>query len=126
MLLKPLTVSTVLFTSLAYSRVHQNHDSKKEAIEKNRDDFDEKLLWGGEDMDEDEMDEGDYPDDDVFGGEWHPDELDEEVRNNRFSRLVRKMDEDNDGFVDKKELVHWTLRALQNMDARELKEDWEI
>lgn len=126
MLLKPLTVSTVLFTSLAYSRVHQNHDTKKEAIEKNRDDFDEKLLWGGEDMDEDE-DEGDYPNDDVFGDdEWHPDELDEEVRNNRFSRLVHKMDENTDGFVDKKELVHWTLRALQNMDARELKEDWEI
>ena len=36
------------------------------------------------------------------------------------------MDENSDDFVDKKELVHWTLRALQNMDARELKEDWEV
>lgn len=88
--------------------------------DEHRDDFDEKLLWGGED-EEDE----DYPDDDPFD-DWHPDELEEHIRNERFEKLVKKMDENSDGFVDKTELVHWTLRALQNMDSRELKEDYEI
>lgn len=128
MLLKPVTLASTLYlSSVALGRVHQNHDDKKASIKENRGDFDEKLLWGGEDMDEEDDDEGDYPNEDPFGDdEWHPDELEEDVRNSRFSRLVHKMDENNDGSVDKKELVHWTLRALQNMDARELKEDWEI
>lgn len=89
--------------------------------DENRDNFDEKLLWGGEDEDDDD----DYPDDDPFD-DWHPDELDEDVRTERFEKLIKKMDEDGDGFVDKTELVHWTLRALQNMDSRELKEDYDV
>ena len=123
-----MTLASFIYLSkIANARgTHQNHDLKKEQIKENRDDFDEKLLWGGEDMDEDEEDDDEYPNEDPFDDEWHPDELDEDVRNKRFSRLVHKMDENSDGFVDKKELVHWTLRALQNMDARELKEDWEI
>lgn len=120
MLLKPLTIGgSVLLAAVVAAR----GVDKKAEIEKNRDDFDEKLLWGGEDEDEDD----DYPNEDPFNeDEWHPDELEESVRNQRFARLVKKMDENSDNFVDKKELVHWTLRALQNMDARELKEDWEV
>merc|ERR1712019_81345 len=36
------------------------------------------------------------------------------------------MDAISVGFIEKEELVLWTLRALQNMDARELAEDFEI
>lgn len=89
-------------------------------VDDERDVLDEKLLWGGEDDDDE-----DYPDDDPFD-DWHPDELEEHVRVERFSKLIKKMDENSDSFVDRKELVHWTLRALQNMDTRELKEDFDI
>ena len=116
-------LSLIASSSLLISanRIHKKFEEKKEAIEKDRDDFDEDLLWRGKDLDDED---DDYEDEDY--DDWHPDELDADVRKARFEKLVKKMDENSDGFVDKAELVHWTLRALQNMDARELGEDFEI
>lgn len=121
-----LSLSKILILFLSTStllanRIHKKFEDKKAEIEKDRDEFDEDLLWRGKDLDDedDDYDDEDYDD-------WHPDELDPDVRKERFGKLIKKMDENNDGFVDKEELVHWTLRALQNMDARDLGEDFDI
>jgi len=80
-------------------------------------DFDRDILFGDGD-DDDEDDDG--------MDDWHPDQLDEQERKNRFTHLAKKMDENTDGFVSRSELVHWTLHALQRMDERELDEDWSL
>lgn len=109
----------LLILTASASRIHKKHEEKEAKIKEDRDDFDEELLWHGDDELEDDDDLGDYDD-------WHPDELEPEVRNARFRKLVVKMDADGDMRISKEELVHWTLRALQNMDARELTEDFEL
>ena len=40
--------------------------------------------------------------------------------------MAKKMDGNTDGFVDKSELITWTLKALQNMDMKELDDDWDV
>ena len=149
--LRAITLAALASTLLA-NRIHKKYEDKKADIEKDRDEFDEDLLWRGKDLDDED---DDYEDEDY--DDWHPDELDPEVRKERFSKLIKarretwhpyqfiqknssiaflrnsvshpfptKMDENNDGLIDKIELVHWTLRALQNMDARDLGEDFDI
>ena len=67
--------------------------------------------------------EDDYADD---PDNWHHDDLEHQEKLNRFTHLAKKMDANKDGFVDKSELISWTLKALQNMDMKELDEDWEV
>jgi len=121
--MKSLSIIILIFSIITLStssRIHKKSDEKHDQIKKDRDQFDEDLLWGGDEED------NDLEDDDEEYDDWHPDELDVEVRNARFRKLVEKMDANKDGSIDRQELVHWTLRALQNMDARELAEDFEI
>lgn len=103
---------------LAASRIHKKHEEKEQKIKEDRDDFDEELLWHG-----DEEEEGDDSED---YDDWHPDELDPDVRTERFAKLIKKMDANSDNKISREELVGWTLRALQNMDARELSDDFEL
>jgi len=79
-------------------------------MEHQAEEFDEDILnW-----DEDEFDE-----------DWHPDELDEQTRSERFEKLIKRMDANKDNFIDKIELINWTLKALMSMDAREVGSDFE-
>lgn len=100
------------------NRHADSHNDKHAKMKDAAEDFDRDILeMGGEFEDDGEDDDDD---------EWHPDELDEQERKNRFTHLAKKMDENSDGFVSKSELVHWVLRALQKMDERELEEDWGL
>ena len=79
-------------------------------MEHHAEEFDEDILnWDEDDFDED----------------WHPDELDEQTRSERFEKLIKRMDANNDKFIDKIELINWTLKALMSMDAREVGSDFE-
>jgi len=97
---------------------HQKrHEDKHAQMKDAGKDFDRDILFGDGDDDDDDDDGMD---------DWHPDQLDEQERKNRFTHLAKKMDENTDGFVSRAELVHWTLHALQRMDERELDEDWSL
>lgn len=97
----------LLATTTLANRLSKMHEDK---MQEDAMGFDEDIL----NFDEDEFDE-----------EWHPDELDEETRNARFEKLIHRMDSNNDKFIDKGELIQWTLKALMSMDAREVGSDFE-
>jgi len=104
-----LKSSIVLLAVSGYaSRLSKMHEDK---MEHDAMGFDEDILNFDEDEDFDE--------------DWHPDELDEGTRNERFEKLIHRMDTNNDKFIDKKELIQWTLKALMSMDAREVGSDFE-
>merc|ERR1712038_1746132 len=41
------------------------------------------------------------------------------------NKIIEKMDVNKDKFIDKVELIRWTMKALQSMDAREIASDFE-
>lgn len=102
--------------------IHGRKQAKQDAMRDSGADFDRKILDAMGD-DEDWEDEDDYADDPE---DWHHGELPHQEKLNRFTHLAKKMDANKDGFVDKSELISWTLKALQNMDMKELDADWDV
>lgn len=102
--------------------IHGRKQAKEDAMRDSGADFDRQILDAmGEDEDWDEED--DYADD---PDDWHHNELTHQEKLNRFTHLAKKMDANRDGFVDKVELITWTLKALQNMDMKEIDDDWDV
>ena len=124
-LIVPLAIvlfSTIFTITVAVPDIHGRKRAKEDAMKDNGADFDRKILEHMGD-DEDWESEDDYADD---PDNWHHDDLEHQEKLNRFTHLAKKMDANKDGFVDKSELISWTLKALQNMDMKELDEDWEV
>jgi Ca2+-binding EF-hand superfamily protein len=119
-----LLALTPLATSMvsAGPNIHARKQAKHDAMKDSGADFDRSVLDAmGED--EDWEDEDDYADD---PDNWHHADLEDQEKLNRFTHMAKKMDANTDGFVDKSELITWTLKALQNMDMKELDEDWDV
>lgn len=99
------------------SKVADNHDKIKQEM-KNGHEFDKDILIDSLNL-EGESEEGEYD-------QWDAMSLPEDIRIARFQKIISKMDEDSSNSISRKELVQWTLKALQKMDAREMGEDFEL
>lgn len=100
-------------------------------MEEDRHQFDVNMIkegqeWESEDYDDYEDDE-DYHDDndDDFDHTFDHSDLNADEKNKRFNNIIRKMDLNNDLSIDREELAKWILMALQNMDARNMHEDFD-
>ena len=55
--------------------------------------------------------------------EWDPWDLSEEELKARLTKLVHKMDKNNDNLIDGEELLIWTFKAVHSLDTAEYAEE---
>jgi len=55
--------------------------------------------------------------------EWDPWDLSEDELKTRLTKLVNKMDKNNDSLIDSEELLIWTFKAVHAIDTAEYAEE---
>ena len=122
--------STILQNSLARLR----SEEIQQKMEENRHKFDQEMIEKGNTWTEEDYEDYDYNYDDEDQDEFfanqddedfHPDDLEPHVKKIRFENIIKRMDLDKDDYIEREELAKWTLMALQRMDSKTIREDFE-
>lgn len=121
----------ILLSITCLVNARKNILKAREVLEENAKKHRVEMLGHGEAYDEYEYDydDDDYDDDDDDDDEWDewdPWELDDDVLEKRLTKLVNRMDSNNNEKIEFMELCIWTFKSMHAMDAKETyEEDFE-